>query len=191
MSNSAKIIIVLTVITLFSGGVLALLDNFTAPKIKAHQEEVKNRALRAALPDNDRVQELTKGDYRFYAAYRDNEIVALAFEASGGGYQSELRLMVGVTPDFNTITGAVILEQVETPGLGTKIQEDPANKENPGWFMGQFTGLRTEPEISYVKNEEPGNDHEVRAITGATISSKAVVNILNEHIKKAEAAWNE
>jgi electron transport complex protein RnfG len=96
---------------------------------------------------------------------------------------------VGVTPDFSGITGAVILEQVETPGLGTKIEHDPSNS-NPGWFMDQFTGLNTQPKITYVKNEQPDADNEIRAITGATISSKAIVNILNENIKKAQAAWN-
>lgn len=189
MSNTAKIIIVLTLITLISGGVLALLDTYTAPMITAHKVEVKNTALDAVLPENDRVKEVVKGDYRFFVAYRLSEVIAIAFEASGGGYQSELQLMVGVTPDFSEITGAVILEQVETPGLGTKIVHDPSNS-NPGWFMDQFTGLTTEPEITYVKNEEPDAGNEVRAITGATISSKAIVDILNKNIKKAQAAWN-
>ncbi|MDZ7796188.1 MAG: FMN-binding protein [Candidatus Marinimicrobia bacterium] len=151
MANTAKIIIVLTLITLISGGVLALLDSHTAPKIEAHKKEVKDTALKDVLPDNDRVEKISKNDRDFFIAYRNNDIVAVAFEVRGGGYQSELRLMVGVTPDFSEITGAVILEQVETPGLGTKIENDPSNSD-PGWFMDQFTGLKTQPRITYVKN---------------------------------------
>jgi electron transport complex protein RnfG len=189
MSNTPKIIIVLTVITLISGGVLALLDAFTRPRIERHKEQVKNSAVHEVLPRNDRINEVKKGDYTFYVAYRGNDMVALAFEASGGGYQSELVLMIGVTIDFSEITGAKILAQLETPGLGTKIQDDPAKKENPGWFMEQFKGLKTQPQITYIKNAKPSKNTEIEAITGATISSVAIVRILNEHIAKAKAAW--
>lgn len=191
MSNSAKIVITLTLITLISGGVLALLDSYTRPKIEEYKIQVKNDAVAEVLPENERVREVAKGDYTFYAAYRDNELVAIAFQASGGGYQSELVLMIGVSPDFSTITGLKILQQVETPGLGTKIEKDDANKKDPAWFVNQFKGISTQPQISYVKNEKPSRDNEIQAITGATISSKAIVNIINTHIAKAKSAWNE
>jgi Na+-translocating ferredoxin:NAD+ oxidoreductase subunit G len=189
MSNTPKIIIVLTVITLISGGVLALLDNFTRPRIERYKIQVKNAAVLEVLPKNDRVREIPKGDYTFYAAYKGNEIIALAFEASGGGYQSELVLMIGVSSDFSEIKGVKILSQLETPGLGTKIEEDPANKENPGWFTAQFKGIKTQPQITYIKNAKAEKDTEIEAITGATISSVAIVKILNEHIEKAKEAW--
>jgi Na+-translocating ferredoxin:NAD+ oxidoreductase subunit G len=191
MSNTAKIIIVLTLITLVSGAVLALLDSYTRPKIEAHKVQVKNAAVAEVLPSNDRVEEVNKGEYTFYVAYKNSEVTAIAFEVSGGGYQSELVLMVGVTPDFDRISGLKILEQVETPGLGTKIEKDESNKEDPGWFVNQFKNIRTQPQIEYVKNAKPSKDNEIEAITGATISSKAIVNILNTHIAAAKRAWNE
>ncbi|MBW6458047.1 MAG: FMN-binding protein [FCB group bacterium] len=190
MSNTPKIIIVLTAITLISGGVLALLDTYTRPRIERYKEQVKNTAVYEVLPQNDRVREVKKGDYTFYVAYRGNEMTALAFQASGGGYQSELVLMIGVTIDFSEITGAKILAQLETPGLGTKIADDPAKKDNPGWFMDQFKGLKTQPQITYVKNAPRAKDTDIEVITGATISSVAIVRILNEHIAKAKAAWD-
>jgi len=82
------------------------------------------------------------------------------------------------------------LSQKETPGLGTKIVEDPSN-ENPAWFTEQFKNVKVEPEIIYVKNSKPSKDNEIQAITGATISSKSVVNILNTNIGKVKKMYNK
>jgi len=48
-----------------------------------------------------------------------------------------------------------------------------------------------EPEIIYVKNSKPSKDNEIQAITGATISSKSVVNILNTNIGKVKKMYNK
>ncbi|MDD3095309.1 MAG: FMN-binding protein [Candidatus Neomarinimicrobiota bacterium] len=188
MSNTPKIIIVLTLITLISGAVLALLDSYTRPKIDNYRKIQENQAIAEVLPENDRINEVAKDGYVFYEAYRKHELVGVAFQVSGGGYQSELVLMLGLSPDFSRIIGLKILSQVETPGLGTKIEKDESNKEDPGWFINQFKDLRTLPSISYVKNASPSRDTEIQAISGATVSSKAIVDILNTHIKKAKAA---
>lgn len=191
MSNTSKIIIVLTVIALFSGGVLGVLDSYTRPIIEQHREESRKNALKEVLPQNDGIHKVEKEDSIFYVAYKGDNKIALAFEASGGGYQSNLALMVGVTMDFSEITGVKILEQLETPGLGTRIEDDPANRENRSWFMDQFKGLAARQGITYVKNAKPQKDTEIEAITGATVSSGSVVRILNQHIQKAAALWGE
>jgi electron transport complex protein RnfG len=77
-----------------------------------------------------------------------------------------------------------VLEQVETPGLGTKIVEDPSNKENPFWFPEQFNGLQIFPQIDVVKNAKPSTPNEIQAISGATISSQAIARILNDNISQ-------
>lgn len=83
------------------------------------------------------------------------------------------------------IIGVNLFQQAETPGLGNKISDDPT-RDNPNWFMEQFEGLKlANRDIDYVKNKKP--DHasgEIQAITGATISSKSVVNIINKAIEK-------
>jgi len=187
-NNTVKMIVVLTGIGLFSGAILAVLDGYTRPKIKEHKLQVKNQAVKTVMPANDRIEKITKGELDFYVAYKKNGINAVAFQVAGSGFQSELSFMVGVTPDFRTITGLTILDQKETPGLGTKIESDPSH-ENPTWFIDQFIGLKTVPEITYVKNAEPSGGSQVQAITGATISSKAVVNILNDEISTAKKIW--
>lgn len=66
---------------------------------------------------------------------------------------------------------------------------DPSNKKDPYWFPNQFKKLKTEPQIGVVKNVKPTNPYDIQAITGATISSQAVVNILNDYIKKVRQAY--
>ena len=84
--------------------------------------------------------------------------------------------MVGLTPDLSEITGISILEQVETPGLGGRISEQV--------FQDQFQGIKTEPAVGYVKNQAPDKDTDIQAVTGATISSRSVVTIINRNIVK-------
>jgi H+/Na+-translocating ferredoxin:NAD+ oxidoreductase subunit G len=187
MNNTAKIIIVLTLITIISGGVLAVLDSYTKPRIEAYKTEAKNEAVSDVLPKDVKIETIVKNDQTYYKASKNNEIVGYAFQVSGGGYQSELVLMVGVNADFSEIIAAKILSQVETPGLGTKIENDPSNKEDPTWFIDQFKELTVEPEIIYVKNVKPSKKNEIQAITGATISSAAIVDILNKGIQKFKA----
>ena len=72
-----------------------------------------------------------------------------------------------------------VLESRETPGLGDKIYKDAV-------FVAGFSALSVEPEIFAVKKGTKSQPNEIDAITGATISSKAVVRIINE----AHAAWS-
>ena len=191
MNNTAKIIIVLTLLTVISGAVLAVLDSYTKPRIEAYQNQLKNAAVAEVLPQNVKVQSTEKEGFTYYTAAKAGKVVAYAFQVSGGGYQSELVVMVSVTPDFSEIIAAKVISQVETPGLGTKIENDPTNKEHPTWFMDQFKGLKINPTITYVKNAKPSKDTEIQAITGATISSAAIVDILNKQIKTAKAIIGE
>ena len=73
--------------------------------------------------------------------------------------------------------GMEVLESKETPGLGDKIFKDME-------FVGAFRDLAVEPEVVVTKKGSTG-DNEVDAISGATISSKAVVRIINQ----ANARW--
>ena len=88
-------------------------------------------------------------------------------------------MMAGIKPDLETLTGIEILESQETPGLGQEITSDE--------FKKQFINLKTIPRITYIKNQKPTNPNEIEAITGATISSKAIITILNDTIKEIKA----
>ncbi|MCP4301969.1 MAG: FMN-binding protein, partial [Gammaproteobacteria bacterium] len=89
-------------------------------------------------------------------------------------------LLYGYTPEQKRVLGMEVLESRETPGLGDKIYKDAD-------FVGSFSALSTEPEIVAVKKGTKSQPNEIDAITGATISSKAVVRIINE----THSEWSE
>jgi electron transport complex protein RnfG len=186
-------ILVLTVITIFSGGILSTWDGFTKPKIEAYKLQELKKAIAEVLPPHDNYKEMQKGALKLYVAAKDDSVdpVGVALEAVGSGFQGKISIMLGVTTDFTEITGIKILEQIETPGLGTKIVEDPSNKEDPFWFTNQFKRLKTVPQIEVIKNIKPSQPTEIQAITGATISSKAVATILNNYIELAKQTYQE
>ena len=125
MNNTAKIIIVLTLITVISGAVLAVLDRYTKPRIDAYKEKIKNEAIYEVLPQNVKVETIKitakengeDVEYEFYEAKRKNQIVSYAFQVSGGGFQSELVLMVSVTPDFSEIIMQRSWHKLKPPDL--------------------------------------------------------------------------
>ena len=190
MSTSARMIVVLTLIVTVSGGVLSSWDSYTAPKIQHHRLVELRAAIADVLPKHDHYDELTLPAQTLYVGRRvAGEPVGIAFIARGSGFQGVISIMVGVEMDFTRITGIKVLEQIETPGLGTKIVADATNRVNPLWFPEQFVGVQTEPEITVIKNRPPATETEVQAITGATISSRAVVKIINDALKQARSDY--
>jgi len=96
-----------------------------------------------------------------------------AMPAEGRGFQDRIRLMVGLSNDGDRVTGLTILESNETPGLGDRIQQPE--------FRNQFVGKSTEHPFT---RSGPGVSASapVDAITGATISSSAVIDAINSQI---------
>jgi len=184
MSKTVKMIIVLTVIASLSGAILASWDSITKPKIEYHKLEALKAAISEVLPTYDTYEELQIDGKTLYIGVNkgESEPVGIAFKVEGSGFQGNISIMVGVDPSFMSITGLKVLGQIETPGLGTKIVVDPSNKTNPFWFPEQFGGVVLFPQIDVVKNTAPQSSNEIQAISGATITSKAVVRIINENI---------
>ena len=190
MKVALHMFVVLTLIATLSGGLLSAWNDVTAPKIAEHRLNALKAAIVEVLPPYDEYEEMNAGQYVLYIGKKNSsgDPVGVALRVIGSGFQGKISVMVGVTPDFSTITGIKVLEQIETPGLGDKIVEDVTNKEDPFWFPTQFKGKML-PGITAVKNRKPANDLEIQAISGATISSKAVVTILNKEVKQAKELY--
>jgi electron transport complex protein RnfG len=191
MNLTTKMIVVLTVLTMVAGGVLSYWDGITRPRIEAYRLEQLKKAIAEVLPDHESYDEVKADGMILYVGKKSNdpEPVGVAFEAIGNGFQGKISIMVGISLDFKKINAIKILEQLETPGLGTKIVEDPSNKDDRFWFPNQFKNLSTEPQINVVKNIKPAKPNEIQAITGATISSAAIATILNNEIQKAKSIY--
>lgn len=119
------------------------------------------------IPDNEKTADpVIYGGYDAQGVFRGYGIVN-----EGAGFQDEIQLLYGYEPKTGRVVGMRVLASRETPGLGDKIVKSHA-------FVANFDDLAVEPTIVVVKD---GKDqpNEVDAITGATISSKAVVKIIN------------
>ena len=177
MNYRVKMILILTLFACISGGVLSVVYLFSSPMIEANILKEQREAIFLVVPGASEYTEKKVDDFIYYECRdKSGNISGYAFLAQGNGYQGVIKIMVGVTPDISKITGIKVLEQVETPGLGGRIAEKD--------FQEQFRGITTEPQIEYVKNQKPSKPNEIQAITGATISSRSVVSIINRYVSK-------
>ncbi|MBU0559696.1 MAG: FMN-binding protein [Bacteroidota bacterium] len=176
MSTVIKMFTALVLIGILSGGLLSTLNEWAEPKIEANRKAETERAIFLVQPSAKKYEKIESVQFELYRVFDENNIeLGYALPYEGNGFQGKIRLMVGVKSDLKELVGLQVLEQVETPGLGTKITEQP--------FTEQFVNLIAEPAINWVKGIKPSNPNEIQAITGATISSKAVVSIINDCIK--------
>lgn len=181
-----KMILTLGLAGLLSGALLAFTYIFTKPTIDENKRKATYNAIFDVLPDCNSVVVLewnsgelitVEGEYSgdnplVYKGLKDNgELAGFAIPAEEPGFQDIIGAMVGYDPFNEWIIGLKILESKETPGLGDKIFKDKAFQEN-------FRNLITEPQIEFVKKGEKNKENQVEGITGATISSKAVTNML-------------
>jgi len=160
----------LLIITVISGFSLGFVNDLTAaPKAKAKLEK-KINALKLVLPtfDNNPVEDMklvkleaVADSVEIYPAYLKNEFVGAAIiGTTDKGFSGLVKLMIGFKPS-GEIENVVVLEQKETPGLGTKMTEPK--------FLQQFKGIN----ISTYKLKVKKDGGDVDALTGATISSRA------------------
>jgi electron transport complex protein RnfG len=177
MKVRLKMVLILTLFACISGGVLSMVYIISNPLIEANMLEEQNRSIFLVVPEAKSYDEVKKeGVFYFDCKDAEGRTVGIALPAKGNGYQGIIRLMVGLTPDLGKITGLAVLEQVETPGLGGRIGE----KE----FQDQFKEVNTDPSVGWVKNKAPDKDTDIQAVTGATISSRSVVSIVNKSIQE-------
>ena len=183
--KTVGMLIVLTVVATIIGGVLATVYRAAAPKIEANRLAEEKRAIFEVLPGAARYETIEavipgdKGDetvkiFRGFDA--TDQFVGYAYTTAGPGFQAIIKMMVGLQPDYLKLHGMQVLEQLETPGLGNKILYDD--------FRDQFKGLELHPKIEYVKNKKPEKPNEIQSIAGATITSKAVADIITEDSRR-------
>ncbi len=179
-STLFNMIAVLMIIAICSAAAIGYVYKIT----KAPIDEAKNNNVLSAIKDlvdvfdNNPFEEKTAisgSRVELYPAREDGAIKSVAIKAfNNEGFGGRIELIIGILMD-GTITGYKIIEQSETPGLGTKVNEPK--------FSKQFVGKN-----AYTNNFDLKKDGgEIDAVTGATISSKAVVNA----VKSAVAAYNK
>lgn len=169
------------------GGTLALVQMKLGPMIEQNKKADTMTQIPGLVPGAISGEGQQLGDVLAYKALADDgKQVGWVAYGKGGGYSADIELLVGLDMDLSKITGIYVLSQQETPGLGNKIIDAP--------FRDQFKGKTTTKPLSVTKNNDAGPDNQkIDALTGATVSSKAVTHIVEEAIAalKAELAKGE
>ena len=190
---------VLVTVGVVSSLALAATYTFTQPRIEQNKRKELQDSIFVVLPEakdcernaNGECKNIGTEDFRVYKGLNeDKELIGYAFVAEGSGFQGTIRMIVGIEPDLDTLFGMKVLEQEETPGLGAKISEETPKKD----FSEEFAKLKIPATEKAAKladfilcvkgNEDPNIPNDVQAITGATISSNAVVSIINQSLMK-------
>ena len=170
MREMIKMVIVLTILSCFSGGVLAYLRNSTQERIDNQVLEfVKGPAVRTIFegagnnPIADRFT-IKDGDIQrtFFVGIFEGEPRGVAFETSGKGYGGDVGLMVGIDVKDNKLLGVGVTTHAETPGMGARAKSEPG-------FVAQFKEMSLEKPFKVA--QDGGS---INAISGATITSRAV-----------------
>lgn len=115
----------------------------------------------------------------------DGRLVGWAFKAEGAGFADKIQLVVAVSADFEHLQGYSVLSSFETPGFGDKIALPN------GFYQKQFVGIPTRELILNKTGDPSVIDENIVAISGATVSSQAVVDILNTYVGKVKEAMQE
>ena len=139
----------------------------------AQQELLKaEESRKIVLPAAEEFESQEDGAY--YTGTAGGQLVGYVFETESSGYGGTVSVMTGISGE-GAITGVVILSHEETPGLG-------ANAEKAE-FLDQYLQSAPEGGLSVIKYQTPG-EGQIEAITGATITSTAVTNAVNQAIEQ-------
>lgn len=192
-----KNLVVIIIITIVLISILALIYSFTQSRIKENETVYKKRAIlfasAIAIPSSysdlinlykDSIEELGEKDgveiFKFINKQKDSaDILSKGYVLifSGPGLWGEITLALAFGKDLETIAGIEFISQNETPGLGGRIQEK--------WFKEQFRGKKNI--IKLVSEKEKPKEDEISSITGATNTTKYVLNLIElgkEYIKR-------
>ncbi|MFA0816404.1 MAG: RnfABCDGE type electron transport complex subunit G [Anaerofustis sp.] len=183
MRDIVKLAVILLIISAIAAGALAYTNQVTAPQIASSKETAATEARTVVMPKatdftlmaDDQLASVAEGAglttdelNQIYAAYQDGTLIGYTFKTTSKGYSGDIIALTGINLD-GTLGGVTVLTQTETAGLGAKSQTD---------WIDQYQGKSISSELTVIKLGTP-NDSQIQAITGATITSRAVTKAVN------------
>ena len=161
-----KITLNLVIVYLIGGLILAAVYAKTSPIMFRNAVIAKQLALKNLMPDADKIDKM--GEWtphekhaEYFVARKGNDIIGYIVESFGKGYSSYIDTLIAVDKDFK-VQKINIIHHAETPGLGDEIETDS--------FKGQFK----DKDVEHLKVVKTDTKEYIQAISGATISSRAV-----------------
>ena len=193
-ASTFRLVATLAVAGTLAGLLIVLVNQHTKPIIDKYKAEQLQKAVYEVLPGTDRYDtyylvdsslslNLPEGakesEYkRVYVGYdADKKLNGVAMSRGESGFQDVIMIIFGVDPITGKLKGMKVLDSKETPGLGDKIFKDMA-------FVNQFFAGPDTPLIPVKPGTGKGKPGEIDTITGATISSKKLVEIINHALEE-------
>lgn len=195
-ASTLRLVATLAIAGALAGLLIVLVNQHTKPLIDEYKAEQLKIAVYEVLPGIERYntyylvdgalatslpQGAKESEYkRIYVGYDTaGQIQGIAISRGESGFQDVVQVIFGFNPSSGKLTGMKILDSKETPGLGDKIFKDMN-------FVNQFFASPQTPLIGVKSGAGKGAPGEIDMITGATISSKVVIGIINNGLKE----WN-
>jgi electron transport complex protein RnfG len=173
-TETLRMVMTLVIICVISAASLSLVYQITEPKIRENQLGEMKETLERILPEAvafdepaipQAILDRTTGVKAVFIGLDDNRSeIGTAVIVEGPGYQDFIRLFVAFNADLTVIKSVEVLDQQETPGLGSRIEEEG--------FIGQFKG-------------DLKDDYD--SITGATVSSTTVIDLVGKALEDLKA----
>ena len=198
---SAAMIRTLGLVATVCGVLIVSAYQGTLESVNANKKIALERAVFKVIPGAAKVDEyvagaagiqpagatVPEGAVKFYAAYdQAGALKGIAAEGAAKGYADTVRVMYAYDPAKQAITGLGVVSMRETPGIGDKIYTDQAFLKNfealDAKLSADLKGLANA--IKVVKHGTKQNAWEIDAISGATVTSKAVGRGINESARK-------
>jgi len=179
----------------------------TYTAVQANKKLATERAVKSVIPAAKSIAEywlapggspeiakggdLPAGTIKFFAGYdAEGKLNGIAAEGGAKGYADVVRVMYGYSPECQCINGLSIVSSRETPGIGDKVDSSKSNVDKD--FMANFKALDAKLNadktalangIKAVKHGTKTSPWQIDAISGATITSRAVANGINDSAK--------
>jgi electron transport complex protein RnfG len=168
-----KITFNLVIVYIVGGFILAFVYAKASPLIYKNAVEAEKKALKQLMPEADDIKKM--GDWtshdkhaKYFIAKKGGDVIGYVIQSYGKGYSSYINVFIATDKDF-VVQKISILGHGETPGLGDEIEA--------AWFQDQFKGKSLE-HLKVIKGE---TKEDIQAISGATISSRAVTEDAVKH----------
>ena len=199
-TSSGRLIVTLAAAGALAGLVIVLVFGWANPKIQEYRAMVLREAIQEVLNEPETVQtwyvvdgalsrtpapgaDTITAEKVHLGLDAEGEPVGYAITGAEPGFQDVILVIFGYDPGADRVLAMKVLESKETPGLGDKIFKDTA-------FVAGFREAAA-PLVGVKKDAGGGADNEVDMITGATISSRTVIGIINHRIEALDPVLDE
>lgn len=180
MNDTIKLGVILLLITAVSAGILGAANNVTGPIIAEMEKQEKFGAFFDIFTEADDFEPIEDSKFdeikssssivkEVFEAKKDSETIGYALKTSSGGYGGDIIGITGINSD-GKIVGIKIIDNSETPNIGTRILEDK--------FTDSFIEKSATGDLKAVGS--PSAEDEILLLSGATVSTMGVLSGVNE-----------